>query len=1070
MHFSVRGFERSLQLAALVITLATTGVARAGNKAQITFPPSSQSAGVGATVNFFVGAGGDPTILYQWSFNGSPISGATSSILTLQNIQSTNQGSYRVVVTNDFGSSTSAVVTLQVNLTPAVSGWSDSASVTQGSQASFAVTTTGQPPFTYQWDFDSAPIAGATNATYAIPSAQASNSGSYQLFITNAYGHTSSPVLPLSVTLPPVVNGTSTGGPASIGGNATFTVFLQGAMPLTNQWYFETDSATNSIASATNSVLTLTNVQLSNAGSYQLFVTNAYGNTTSAPLPLVIVAGVAPAIGSQPRSETVPQGFLGSFQVLASGTAPLSYQWWFDGNPISNATNAAIYLDAVQASNAGSYQVVVTNVAGGQTSAVATLTVQVLSTQAPGVVVTPLLSFSAVTNGSASGSALTYGPDGFLYVTTAAGGTNDVSSGGDGTISKLDTNGNILWTISLAAPGGVNPGAGLVSGGGNLFYGTTANGGAGFGTVFRIDSAGDLTSLYSFTNGADGAHPQAALTLASDGYIYGTTSQGGTNGQSSGGDGTVFKMTTNGVLVWSFSFNGLNGRDPVAALLQDPNGTFYGTTFSGGSNNIANGGSGTVFAITTNGAFTSLYSFTGGTDGSYPVAGLAVGPDGGLYGTTTLGGNLALNAGYGFGAVFDVTTNGILIPLANFNGTNGVSAMGTLTLGSDDNFYGTTLRGGADFPNNGYGTVYRVSMNGDLITLVSFDGSMNGAYPSAAVTEVASGIYYGTTSEGGTNDLAAGGDGSVFRLGAPAGGPGLANIVPQTVQVGQTLSVTNQVYGGMGPITLLLTASDPAEAGLTSNGVFYWTPACENGSTTNQITIWAIDSSVPALSNAMTFTVVVGECVQISIGSGPVQIGQSICVPVTLLTTTPLTNISFTISTLTNRFTNWSVIPANPGAITAMVQAAVLSQPQFTFGALPGQMLSGSNLLGYVCVSVFDSGHSAYAPLTVGNIVATTTADISAAPDFARNGELVLIQGHPLLDAIGSPSGIQPQLILYGNPGTNYFIQYTTSLNPPINWLPLTNFILSGLLTNFNPASLTDPMEFYRAYFNPPPP
>ena len=1067
MHVTARLIEHRLRFFVVFLIFATMTTAHAGNKAVISSPPSSQTAGVGANVSFLVGASGDPTILYQWSFDGAPIAGANSPLLNLQNIQTTNQGSYSVVVTNNFGSSTSAVATLQVLLNPGVAGWSSSASVTAGSPANFTVTATGQPPLTYQWDFDNAPIPGATNANFSIPSAQSSNSGSYQVFITNAYGNASSPVLPLAVTLPPVVNGTSLSGPTTIGGNATFTVFLQGATPLTNQWYFETSSTTNALPNATNSSLTISNVQATNAGSYQLFVTNAYGSTNSPPLPLVIVAGFAPGIGSQPHSETVPQGFLGSFQVLASGTAPLAYQWWFNGNAVHNATNPALFLESVQASNAGSYQVIVTNAFGSRTSAVATLDVQVLNTQAPGVVVTPLLSFSAVTNGSASASALTYGPDGYLYVTTAAGGTNDVASGGDGAISKLDTNGNILWTYSLTQAGGANPGAGVVSGGGNFFYGTTANGGAGFGTVYRIDWAGNYTPLYSFTNGVDGAHPQAGLTLGSDGYLYGSTSQGGTNGVSSGGDGTLFKMTTNGVLVWSVSFNGLNGKDPLAALLQEPNGVLYGTTFSGGTNNLANGGSGTVFSVTTNGTLTSLYSFTGGTDGAYPAAGLAVGPDGGLYGTTTLGGNVALNAGYGFGTVFDLTSNGVLIPLANFNGTNGVSPMGTLTLGSDDNFYGTTLRGGVDFPNNGYGTVYRISLNGGLTTLISFDGSMDGAYPSAGVTEIGTGFYYGTTSEGGTNDLAAGGDGSVFRLGIPPGGPGLANITPQTVQVGQTLLVTNQVYGGTGPITLLLAGSVPADAGLSPEGVFQWTPTCAYGSSTNQITIWAIDSGVPAQSNSMTFTVIVGECVQISIGSGPVQIGQGTCVPVSLLTTVPLTNVSFTISTLTNRFTNWSVSAANPSLVSASVSAPVLSQPQFTFQSLSGPLPTGSNLLGYVCVTVLNSGLSAYAPLAVGNIAATTSANVVAGPDFGESGELALIQSDPLLEAIGSPEGVQPRLILYGNPGTNYFIQFTTNLAPPIAWSPLTNFILSGLLTNFNPASPADAMEFYRAYYTP---
>ena len=175
-------------------------------------------------------------------------------------------------------------------------------------------------------------------------------------------------------------------------------------------------------------------------------------------------------------------------------------------------------------------------------------------------------------------------------------------------------------------------------------------------------------------------------------------------------------------------------------MVQTTNGIFYGTTAAGGANNVSGGGFGTVFSITTNGVLTSLYSFTGGTDGSFPQAGLAVGPDGGLYGTTTGGGNTALNAGLGFGAVFDISTNGSMITLAAFDGTNGVSPQGTLALGSDDNFYGTTLHGGAIFPT-GYGTVFRVTINGGLDSLLSFDGVSSGAYPNAGLAQVQSGHF-----------------------------------------------------------------------------------------------------------------------------------------------------------------------------------------------------------------------------------------------------------------------------------------------------------------------------------------
>ena len=162
--------------------------------------------------------------------------------------------------------------------------------------------------------------------------------------------------------------------------------------------------------------------------------------------------------------------------------------------------------------------------------------------------------------------------------------------------------------------------------------------------VSKAQAAVVLTTLYSFTGTNDGAMPEAALVQGSDGYFYGTTYGGGTGGYGWQGNGTVFRISTNGALTTLYSFTGGNdGAEPSAALVQGSDGSFYGTTEGGGTN-----GAGTVFKISPNGALTILHLFTGG-DGATCVAGLVQGSDGCFYGTTLYGGT------NGAGTVFRLT-------------------------------------------------------------------------------------------------------------------------------------------------------------------------------------------------------------------------------------------------------------------------------------------------------------------------------------------------------------------------------------------------------------------------------
>jgi uncharacterized repeat protein (TIGR03803 family) len=370
---------------------------------------------------------------------------------------------------------------------------------------------------------------------------------------------------------------------------------------------------------------------------------------------------------------------------------------------------------------------------------------------------------------------LVQGRDGYFYGTTSGFDISTGSGYGNGTVFKISTNGALTGLYSFTGGNdGANPQGGLVQGSDAYFYGTTYGGGTyGNGTVFQISTNGVLTSLYSFTGTNDGAYPTAGLVQGSDGDFYGTTSGFDISTGSGYGNGTVFKISSSGALTSLYSFgsvqdtNGfrLDGAYPAAALVQGSDGYFYGTTQQGGTN-----GNGTVFKISSSGALTSLYSFgsvqdTNGfpLDGAYPAAALVQGSDGYFYGTTEYNGfnHGLMGRSFGGGTVFRISTNGALTTLYSFTGTNDGWAPNGLVQGSDGYFYGTTIHNGVSGQFASYfgaGTVFKINTNGALTSLYSFSGN-DGANPEAALVQGSDGSFYGTTSGGG-----AGGAGTVFRL------------------------------------------------------------------------------------------------------------------------------------------------------------------------------------------------------------------------------------------------------------------------------------------------------------------
>ncbi len=342
---------------------------------------------------------------------------------------------------------------------------------------------------------------------------------------------------------------------------------------------------------------------------------------------------------------------------------------------------------------------------------------------------------------------------------------------------------------------------------GNILYGEASAGGSGRngnGTLFAVNTDGtDFTILHNFAGfPSDGGEPRGGLILSGD-TLFGTASSGGNTG---GFNGTVFAVNTNGsgyTTLHYFDGYPSDGSFPHCSLVLSDN-TLYGTTPQGGSSGV-----GIVFAVSTDGSgFTSPYSFTApsgpypGTnaDGAYPLCGLIIAGNT-LYGTAGIGPS-------GSGTAFAVNTDGTgLINLYNFTATSGSAP--TNSDGADpfpglilsgNTLYGTSIHGGS----SGSGTVFAVSTNGtDFRTLHSFtatsgSGSTNsdGARPTGRL--LASGnTLYGTAYEGGKS-----GSGTVFAV--KTDGTGFTNLYSFTATSGSA-SINSD---GANPTTGLILSSN----------------------------------------------------------------------------------------------------------------------------------------------------------------------------------------------------------------------------------------------------------------------
>ena len=329
----------------------------------ITGQPQPRTVFAGQSFTLMVTASGT-SLTYQWYRGANPIPGATSATYTKTAVVS-DAGSYRVVVTNPAGSATSNAVTVTVNGPPAITAQPQDQMVFEGETLALSVTATGAG-LTYQWRRNGSPITGATAATYTKAAAPM-DAGTYTVVVSNPAGSVTSTSAMVTVFEPPTITSHPVDVAIFEGGTFTLSVTATGTA-LSYQWR----RAGTPIAGATAATYTKAAATASDAGDYDVVVTNDAGSVTSDPAH-VSIAG-PPQVTAHPDGVALFVGQALMLTLAATGKE-LSYQWRHEGTPIAGATSAALSIAAVALADAGGYDCVVTNPAGSATSESAPVTV-----------------------------------------------------------------------------------------------------------------------------------------------------------------------------------------------------------------------------------------------------------------------------------------------------------------------------------------------------------------------------------------------------------------------------------------------------------------------------------------------------------------------------------------------------------------------------------------------------------------------------------------------------------------------------------------------------------------------
>lgn len=329
--------------------------------------PESKTACSGSNVSFKVSLNGSGNI--QWMKNGTPLSGATDSTLTLTNINAGSAGSYSAAITSNCGT--------PANTNPAVLTVTPPTTITTqplnvnacaGSPAVFSVTAQGEN-LSYQWYLDNDAISGATTSQYTISNVNNTHTGDYYVNVTSDCGVLKSSVVKLMINSQPEITTQPQAKTVCENETVTFTVAASGLENI-YEWYRNEVK----LNVPTNNSLIIENVSEDNQGEYHVIVRNNCGEPVRSST-VSLIMNSKPEITSNPQNKTITVGGSAEFNVTASN-GTLSYQWRKNETNITGATTSKYTIEAASKADAGAYDCIVTNSCGNVTSSKATLNVE----------------------------------------------------------------------------------------------------------------------------------------------------------------------------------------------------------------------------------------------------------------------------------------------------------------------------------------------------------------------------------------------------------------------------------------------------------------------------------------------------------------------------------------------------------------------------------------------------------------------------------------------------------------------------------------------------------------------